>query len=103
MESTRECLERLWTVAHRLKSHRLGPALDSKLVLEAMHAIEAEPSGSPYRDLLEPLHNLEEILVVRDAQTAKLGDASIPAEPLLHVYRLLSSVLGKEPDPSQKS
>jgi hypothetical protein len=102
MDSTRECLERLWRVAHRLKSHRLGPALDSKLVLQAMHAIEAEPSDSPYRDLLEPLHSLEEILVVRDAQSAKLGDASIPAEPLLRVYRLLSSVLGKEPNPNEK-
>lgn len=103
MESTRECLERLWTVAHRLKSHRLGPALDSKLVLEAMHAIEAEPLDSPYRDLLQPLHGLDEILVVRDAQTAKLGDALIPAVPLFRVYRLLFSVLEKELDPSEKS
>ena len=95
MESTRECLERLWAVAHRLKSHKIGPAWESKLVLEAMHAIETEPWDSPYRDLLQSLRSLEDVLAVRDAQKVKLGDASIPAEPLFRTYQILSSVLGK--------
>ena len=99
MDATRECLERLWNALHRLTSGQIGPALQAKLVLEAMHRIETEPADSSYRDLLQPLHDVEETIALRDAQLAKLKDAGVPAGSVLRLYNQLSAMLGKETKP----
>lgn len=96
MDATRECLERLLENLRRLPRRPLERAMQHKLVLEVIHRLEAEPADSPYRDLLQPLHEIEETFAPR---AKPRDDSDLLAERVSRAYGHLSSILGKEPKP----